>query len=203
MKEMWDKRYGSEEFAYGVEPNEYFKEKIGGLKPGKILLPAEGEGRNAVYAAELGWNVQAFDLSTEGKAKAERLARLNQVKIDYQVAELSEIKLKEEAFDVVALIYAHFPPHMKSAYHKQLDKYVKTGGLVILEGFSKSHPEVSKNNGKPMGPQHPDMLFSEQEIKMDFPNYEIIELKEEQIILNEGEFHEGLGSVVRFVGRKK
>jgi len=47
------------------------------------------------------------------------------------------------------------------------------------------------------------MLFSIDEIKSDFDNYEIIELVEKEIELNEGLFHNGIGSVIRFVGRKK
>ena len=47
------------------------------------------------------------------------------------------------------------------------------------------------------------MLFSIDEIKSDFDNYEIIELEEKEIELKEGLFHNGQGSVIRFVGRKK
>ncbi|HRP00579.1 MAG TPA: hypothetical protein PLN54_14190, partial [Flavobacteriales bacterium] len=63
MKEFWDERYGAEEYAYGTAPNAWFAEQLKGLMPGSLLLPAEGEGRNAVPAARLGWKVTAFDLS--------------------------------------------------------------------------------------------------------------------------------------------
>ena len=43
IKEFWDGRYSVPEYAYGVDPNEYFKEQLDKLSPGKILLPAEGE----------------------------------------------------------------------------------------------------------------------------------------------------------------
>ena len=203
MKEMWDQRYRSEVYAYGTEPNVFFAEQLAKLKSGKILLPAEGEGRNAVYAAKLGWEVTAFDLSQEGKVKAKKLAKLHQVEIEYQVGEFSEIELSSEWFDVIGLTYAHFPAEKKSVYHRRLDWSLKCGGVLILEGFSKSHPEVSKNNEKRMGPPNPDMLFSLEEIQEDFCNYEILELKEEKVVLDEGWGHEGLGSVIRFVGKKK
>ena len=73
MKEFWNERYRQNEFAYGEEPNEFLKEQLAKLQPGSILFPAEGEGRNAVYAAQSGWQVSAFDISEEGKKKAERL----------------------------------------------------------------------------------------------------------------------------------
>lgn len=86
--QRWDDRYSSEEFAYGKEPNNYLKEQLEKLNPGAILFPAEGEGRNAIFAAKLGWNVSAFDISEEGKNKALKLAEANNVSIDYQVGEL-------------------------------------------------------------------------------------------------------------------
>lgn len=52
--EFGDTRYGQTDFVYGTRPNQFFKEKIDKLKPGIIWLPAEGEGRNAVYAAYSG-----------------------------------------------------------------------------------------------------------------------------------------------------
>ena len=70
MKEMWNERYAQKTFAYGEEPNVFLKEQLIEIKPGKALFPAEGEGRNAVYTATLGWKVNAFDLSKEGKQKA-------------------------------------------------------------------------------------------------------------------------------------
>lgn len=75
MKDFWDERYCGKEFVYGKKPNEYLNVKLTELHKGKILLPAEGEGRNAVYAAKLGWMVSAFDQSTNGKEKAEILAK--------------------------------------------------------------------------------------------------------------------------------
>jgi hypothetical protein len=48
-----------------------------------------------------------------------------------------------------------------------------------------------------------EMLFSIDELKADFSNYEIIELEEKEIQLSEGMYHNGTGSLIRFVGRKK
>ena len=199
----WNERFGNEEFAYGEEPNDYLKEQLQKVSPGTILFPAEGEGRNAVFAARLGWTVSAFDISIEGKKKALKLAEANGVKIDYQLGELEILNYKLEQFDVIALIYAHFPADIKSLYHKTLDKYLRKGGLIIFEAFSKKHVEYIKKNEAVGGPKDIDMLFSIEEIKSDFSNYEIIELLEKEIELKEGLFHNGTGSVIRFLGRKK
>lgn len=199
----WNDRYSKDEFAYGEQPNNYLKEQLTKLPVGKILFPAEGEGRNAVYAAQLGWTVFAFDISSEGKWKAVKLAEKNNVTIEYKVGELETLDFESEQFDAIALIYAHFPANIKSLYHKTFDKYLKNNGTIILESFSKKHIDYVTANEKVGGPKDIESLFSIEEIKSDFPNYEIIELVEQEIELNEGLYHNGTGSVIRFIGRKK
>lgn len=199
----WDDRYKSKEFAYGEDPNHYLKEQLEKLEPATILFPAEGEGRNAIFAAKSGWNVSAFDISEEGKNKALRLAENNNVSINYQVGELETLDFKEGQFDAIALIYAHFPAEIKSVIHKQLDKLLRKDGIIIFEAFSKKHLDYITKNEKVGGPKDIESLFSTEEIKADFPHYEIIELEEKEIELSEGLFHNGTGSVIRFVGKKK
>jgi len=201
--DRWNDRYSTDEFAYGEQPNNYLKEQLTNLETGTILFPAEGEGRNAVFAAKLGWKVSAFDISIEGKNKALQLAENNNVSIDYQVGELQELDYKAEQFDAIALIYAHFPSEIKSAYHKTLSNYLRRGGLLIFEAFSRKHLDYLAKNEKVGGPKEIDMLFSIEEIRADFENYEILVLEEKEIELNEGLFHNGQGSVIRFVGRRK
>jgi SAM-dependent methyltransferase len=201
--DRWNDRYSIDEFAYGEQPNNYLKEQLVQLDTGTILFPAEGEGRNAVFAAKLGWKVSAFDISIEGKNKALQLAENNNVSIDYQVGELQGLDYKAEQFDAIALIYAHFPSAIKSTYHKTLSNYLRKGGLLIFEAFSKKHLDYLAKDEKVGGPKEIEMLFSIEEIRTDFENYEVLALEEKEIELNEGLFHNGLGSVIRFVGRKK
>ncbi|CAD0219217.1 class I SAM-dependent methyltransferase [Chryseobacterium sp. D764] len=198
----WDERYSSEEFAYGTKPNNYLREQLTLLKPGKILFPAEGEGRNAVFSSTQGWQVSAFDISANGRNKALQLAEQQGTTIDYQVGELSTLNYQEQQFDAIALIYAHFPGDIKSSIHQMLNQYLRKGGFIIFEAFSKSHLKYIAKNEKVGGPKDIESLFSIEEIKADFPDYNIIELEETEIELNEGLFHNGTGSVIRFVGQK-
>ena len=203
MKEFWDERYSSDDYAYGVDANEFFKTELHELQPGTILLPAEGEGRNAVFAAKNGWRVEAFDISSEGKNKAMKLAQMNNVTIDYYLGELSQLSFNPESFDAIGLIFAHLPSSARRANHRALAKLLKKGGIIILEGFSKSHTDFQKQNPSVGGPSNPDALYTTQEIAEDFEGFEIINLEEKMIELSEGAYHVGTGSVVRFVGRKK
>jgi SAM-dependent methyltransferase len=200
----WNERYQQPEYAYGVAPNNFLKEEVSKLAVGRILLPAEGEGRNAVFAAQLGWAVSAFDISVEGQAKAQRLAAKNGVTIDYQlIAELAALPYAPDQFDAIGLIYAHFPAAVKSAYHRALDRFLCPGGVVIFEAFSKQHLAYQAQNEHVGGPKDEASLFSLEEIRRDFPNYLFRELREEEVTLSEGLYHQGVGSVIRFVAVKQ
>jgi hypothetical protein len=202
MTEFWNARYGETAFAYGETPNEFFKAEIEKLPKGTLLLPAEGEGRNGVFAATLGFDVHAFDLSEEGQKKALTLASKHQVSLNYQVGTLDTIGYEENYFDCLGLIYAHFPAPIKSAYHQKLTTYLKTGGIVIFEAFSKNHIAYQQKYPTVGGPQDLAMLFSIEEIKQDFPNFEVLKLEETEVNLSEGIYHQGTGSVIRFIGKK-
>ena len=201
--DRWNERYSNEAYAYGLEPNDFLKQELEKISPAKILFPAEGEGRNALFAASLGWEVSAFDIAQEGKNKAMKLAQERGLSIDYQVGNLSELNYTPTQFDVIALVYAHFSAAIKSDLHKALSNLLKPRGIIIFEAFSKSHLNYIAKNEKVGGPKEFEMLFSIEEIQNDFPDYTIGLLEEKEIELREGLFHNGTGSVVRFVGTKK
>lgn len=204
MKEMWDKRYSSEEYVYGEEPNQFVKDVLNDLAlDGTILFPAEGEGRNAVYAAKMGLSVLAFDISIQAKLKALKLAENNNVNIQYEVGTLSELNLKPSSFDAAVFVSAHMPQTMRANFHQEIAKLIKPGGYIILEGFSKSNFEIRIKNPSVGGPDKEAMLFSEEEIKSDFPAFEIIKLEEAEVELQEGSLHNGLAKVIRFIGKRK
>lgn len=201
--EKWNNHYKTDDFVYGKSPNRFFKEEIDKLRPLSILLPAEGEGRNAVYAAKNQWEVTAFDISEEGKKKALQLAKENDVFVNYKVGELPNLDFDKASFDTIALIYAHFPPQIRSAYHQKLITLLKKGGIVIFEGFGKKHLDYRKKNPKIGGPADAESLFSLEEIQSDFAGFQFETLVEQEVALSEGLLHNGIGSVIRFIARKQ
>lgn len=98
-KENWETRYSQHEYIYGKRPNEFLRVTLQGKTPGRILLPCEGEGRNAVYAAGQGWIVDAFDQSINGQVKCMALASENGVKVNYQIADATEFDAGTERYD--------------------------------------------------------------------------------------------------------
>jgi 2-polyprenyl-3-methyl-5-hydroxy-6-metoxy-1,4-benzoquinol methylase len=196
MKEFWNERYSERMYSYGKAPNEFFAEQLSALPKGKILLPAEGEGRNAVYAAVKGWQVKAFDFSEEGRKKALSLASNYDVGIDYELAEASQFN-SEDQFDVIAMIFAHFAGEERTNLCKKLEALLVPGGHLIMEVFSKN--QLGRESG---GPKNPELLYSKEEIKSLFPGLDFIILEEAKTELNEGQHHQGEAAVIRALGRK-
>ncbi|HOI31191.1 MAG: class I SAM-dependent methyltransferase [Bacteroidales bacterium] len=197
MQLFWDERFSGEAYIYGETPNEFFKSTLQNLPAGKLLLPGEGEGRNAVWAATAGWEVVAVDYSSSGKAKALKLAQKNQVHLDYRIEDLSVLKFPEKSFDVIALIFVHLPVGVRKQVHQELVRMLKPNGLVIMEAFHKD--QLQYNSG---GPKNAEMNYDSAMIKSDFDTLQIKQLTELHANLNEGKWHYGKAALVRFIGQK-
>jgi hypothetical protein len=198
MSNFWNERYSEKEYVYGEEPNVFFAEQLSKLTPGTIILPCEGEGRNAVYAALHGWKVKAFDSSEAGKIKALQLAGKKEVVIDYDIDDAVTVNYGESNADVVALIYAHFPPSIRKQIHQKAIQWLKPGGKIIMEAFN---PDQLQNNSG--GPKELSMLYTEEMMKEDFEGLRIEWLQTVQTILNEGKYHEGKADIIRLIASKE
>jgi 2-polyprenyl-3-methyl-5-hydroxy-6-metoxy-1,4-benzoquinol methylase len=194
---FWDERYNTEELVYGEDPNVFFKEQLDTLSPGVLLLPGEGEGRNAIYAAAKGWEVHAIDNSAVAQGKALAWAERKGLGIHYHLANLLDIELKDEYFDVIALIYVHLPGYIRRIWHRKLLKSLKKGGTLILEGFDKS--QLGLKSG---GPKDEQMLFALEDLEKDFEELDLGIHERLEISLQEGKGHEGDAWVIRITGKK-
>ncbi len=197
MENIWDKRYSDTKYIYGIEPNTFFKNWLDKQKPSEILFPAEGEGRNAVYAAMQGWNVTAFDSSKEGKKKALLLAKEYNTEVLYEVVD-AEIYTPNKKFDAIVLIFAHFPPNLRNLIHKNMLSFLKPGGHLVLESFSKD--QLKYGTG---GPKNEALLYSINELKSDFSDLETLRMKKLVRFLNEGIFHQGESDVIQLIAKKR
>ncbi len=198
MKQFWDDRYAETDFAYGKNPNAFLVEHINKLPKGKVLFVAEGEGRNAVFAAKKGFQVFAFDYSQSAQKKAVSLALENEVIIDYAVADVLQLSYEKNSFDAVVFIFVHFPSAIRKEAHQKILSLLKPNGTIMFEAFSKE--QINYTSG---GPKDISMLFSEDEVLDEFTGIDFDFLKTEMVDLNEGAHHKGKGIVVRFIGTKK
>lgn len=198
MKDFWNERYKKEEFIYGTQPNDFLKSQLN-LIPSKglILFPCEGEGRNATFAAQMGWTVEAFDYSSEAQNKALNLAAKRDVKINYSVSDISDFEFAHEKYNVIAFIFSHFHNINRKDIHQKAIGALKKGGYILLEAFTPL--QLGHQSG---GPKDVDMLYTSNILKDDFKSLNIQHLTETQTILDEGEYHKGVAEVVRMVAQK-
>jgi len=197
MKKHWDERYTQNKNIYGKEPNLFFKEELAKLAPGTLLLPGEGEGRNAIYAEQQGWEVTAFDSSEVAISNAMANAKEAGFIFDYALADTSSFEAVEDSFEAIALIYFHLPPITREAFHKKLAGWLKPGGTLIIEGFNPA--QLERTSG---GPKDVSMLYTEEMLRADFNMLNIEELYATTVELNEGSFHSGTAELMRMVAKK-
>jgi cyclopropane fatty-acyl-phospholipid synthase-like methyltransferase len=198
MQDFWDKHSQGEEFSYELEPNLFFKDELIKLPPGKLLLPFEGEGRNAVFAAAQGWEVRAFDFSEKAKQQALELSRSRKVNIHYETVGWEGAELTANYYDAAGLIYAHLPKESRTRFHHKIVTALRPGGTLILEAFS---PEQLGNASG--GPKDPAMLYGLQILKDDFEGLEMVRIQKASLVLEEGPGHSQPAEVVRMVACKK
>ena len=197
MKDFWDARYGEEQYAYGEQANTYFAASLEQLSPGRILLPGEGEGRNAVHAARAGWSVDAVDYSAAGKAKAEALAAAAGVALHYDVEDLADYIPEPAAYDAVALIFLHLPTQLRTVVHARRAQALRPGGTIIVEAFSTQ--QLAYEGG---GPRNPDLLYTREQLRDDFRGLQVVEDTQLLTTLREGPYHDGRADVIRLLLRK-
>jgi len=194
---FWDQRYATETYVYGEAPNVFFKAQIDPLKPGKMLLPFEGEGRNAVYAAHLGWEVDCFDFSTSGKNKAEQLAEKYGVRINYTVCDFRDFDWPEQHYDLIGLFYAHLPEKNRLQLHQRIVPALEIGGVLLLEAFDSA--QLGRSSG---GPQNLEMLYNDALLHADFDALRNRVVEKIRLDLNEGLGHAGEAEIVRLAGMR-
>jgi SAM-dependent methyltransferase len=196
-KSNWDERFSAGNYVYGTEPNAFFKEQLDILNPGRLLMLAEGEGRNAVYAAKLKWHVDAVDFSDQARLKALKLAEKENLNINYTVCNLNDYQPEINSYDAIGIIFVHLDKPDVDKIFASAQFALKKGGVIICEVFSIN--QIGKSSG---GPKDPDLLYSSDEIAHIFNGLETITLSESTVILNEGVLHQGEASVIRYVGKK-
>src|SRR4051794_6568302 len=104
----WDARYREHELVWGIQPNRWVEQELATEAPGTALDLACGEGRNALWLAELGWNVTAVDFSAVAIEKARALAGSGRRAVTWVVADALTYEAPEPV-DLALLCYLQVP----------------------------------------------------------------------------------------------
>ena len=190
-KERWNLKYEGTTYIYGKEPTAFLREKLSLLKKGKALVLAMGEGRNAVYLAENGFDVTGVDISEVGIEKCERLAEERGVVVNSIVADLTNYDMGKEQYDLITNFYFYD----RSILPRVIDS-LKPGGIIIFETYSRDHPKHSK-----FGPKNPNYLVNPNELLEVFKSFRILFYEDTVTELDEG-MHKGKAALIRLVAKK-
>jgi SAM-dependent methyltransferase len=114
------------------KPNTFLVETVSNLRPGKALDLGMGEGRNAIYLAQQGWDVTGLDVSDVAVTHAQERAGTIGVRIDARVQDVFTFDFGANRWDLICLLYFYIPePH--STLYRQITNGLKPGGRVIVE----------------------------------------------------------------------
>ncbi len=195
----WNKRFASDAFIFGVEPNEYLHSKASLLAPtGRVLCVADGEGRNSVWLARRGHHVDAFDIAANGVAKARKLADDAGVPVNYSVADCDTLAWPADTYDAVLAIFVQFAdPPMRERLFANMMRALKRGGLLIVQGYTPKQLEY-----KTGGPPFASHLYTEPMLRSLLAPLEIVELHSYEAELTEGTQHSGRSALIGAVARK-
>ncbi len=164
---------------------------------GDALAIAEGEGRNAVFLAEQGMNVSAWDYAESGLSIINKLADSRGVRVDTKLVDLNEAVWQQNKWDEIVCIFGHFPEVTRKKTLQGVKESVKPGGYFITEVYS--HYQIPYNSG---GPQNLELLYKPEEFLNVFADWRIVHFFMGEVVRHEGDLHNGLSHVIQFVGQK-
>jgi SAM-dependent methyltransferase len=196
---MWDQRYSEPGFAYGTEPNDFLAANAERHLPagGEILCLAEGEGRNAVFLARLGFQVTGVDSSAVGLDKARRLAAQNGVDLQTVVADLRDFDLGVARWDGIVSIWCHTPPDLRARLHRSVVAALRPGGVLLLEAYTPE--QLAYKTG---GPPTAELTMTLATARTELAGLDFLDAGERVREVHEGRYHDGTSAVLQVVARK-
>jgi 2-polyprenyl-3-methyl-5-hydroxy-6-metoxy-1,4-benzoquinol methylase len=196
--ERWNERFSIDTYLFGQQANHYLQAQKDRLQGGKALAIADGEGRNSVWLAEQGLQVNAFDFSPIALEKAKKLAQQKNVSVDFECSDWQSYAWPKSEYDYVVGIFFQFAdPDERTELFAKMDHSLKPGGLMIIQGYGEKQLQY-----KTGGPGVIENLYTESLLKKAFQNYEILDSCTYEKEIEEGDGHDGMSALVGFVARK-
>jgi SAM-dependent methyltransferase len=197
----WNGRFtaAGDAFLFGTAPNDWLAGHAGAWAPGaRVLCVADGEGRNSVWLAQRGVQVEAFDIAAAGVAKARALAARHGVTVDFTVADCDAFPWPQRRYDGVAAIFIQFAdPAQRARLFARIVDSLAPGGTLVLQGYT-----VEQMQYRSGGPGKRDHLYTPELLREAFAALEIVELRTYEAELAEGTAHVGRAALVGLVARR-
>jgi 2-polyprenyl-3-methyl-5-hydroxy-6-metoxy-1,4-benzoquinol methylase len=195
----WNRRYAGDDFLFGTEPNKWLHEHAGRLPSGgRILSVADGEGRNSVWLAQQGFQVDAFDVASRAVEKASAFAQRQGVSVNFAVTDVDGFAWPQAAYDGVVAIFVQFAdPDTRARLFDRIVQSLRPGGILILQGYTPK--QLDYRTGGPPNLSH---LYTRGLLESAFCEMSLIELREYEAEVQEGQGHSGRSALIGLVARR-
>ena len=196
----WNRRFEAPGFVFGTEPNAWLKAQAHHWKPGqRVLCVADGEGRNSVWLARQGLQVDAFDIAERGVAKARTLAEEAGVAVRFAVCDGDTVAWPAAVYDGVAAIFVQFAdPAMRARLFANMLRCLRPGGVLVLQGYTPQ--QLVYKTGGPSIASH---LYTPALLRASFADADILALDDYEAELAEGAGHHGRSALIGLVARRR
>ena len=194
----WNERYAKPGYAYGTAPNDFLASVTEQIPKGRVLSLGEGEGRNAVHLAGLGYDVTAVDVSDVGLEKARRLAIERDAILSTVATDLATYAIEPETWDGIISIFCHLPRRLRQQVHANVVGGLKPGGAFVLEAYTPR--QLAFGTG---GPPVRELLVSLEELQQELAPLDLVLARETDRDIAEGRCHYGRSAVVQLVGVRR
>jgi SAM-dependent methyltransferase len=201
-QDFWSDKYraAGDDYLFGTGPNRFLAAQASWMDGGgRALSIADGEGRNAVWLAERGFDVTATELSPVALDKAARLAAQRGVSVDFAHADALCWTYPEESFDLVVGVFIQFAaPDERRVLFDNMKRTLKPGGRIVLQGYTPK--QLDYRTG---GPSAVENLYTAALLREAFGDLELECLQEYEDVLSEGLAHRGQSALIGMVARKR
>jgi len=158
-RDVWNTRYAERDLIWSAEPNRFLVAEVSDLPPGRAIDIGAGEGRNALWLAEQGWEVTAVDFSNVAIDKGRRIAEHRGLDLDWVVADLRDYVPPERSFDLVIEFYIQLASPLREEIWRRAAAAVAPGGTLLVVGHDLANLEHGYG-----GPQNPIALFTPDDV---------------------------------------
>jgi SAM-dependent methyltransferase len=188
----WDERYAASELVWSAGPNQFVASELAELRPGRAVDLAAGEGRNAIWLAERGWQVTAVDFSLVGLDKGREIQarhpHARDLHIDWVHGDVLQFRGDPAAYDLALIAYLQLPGEgMRTAGRRAFDS-LRVGGTFLLVGHDSTN--LTEGTG---GPQDPDVLYTAEEVlgDLDGERFEVVRAERVERVVPAEDDHGG------------
>jgi SAM-dependent methyltransferase len=168
-REEWNRRYADADLLWTAAPNRFLVAEVAELEPGRALDLACGEGRNAVWLAEQGWQVVGVDYSDVALGKAAGLAAERGVSVELVEADVLAYEPEPLGYELVCVLYLQLRAAARRRMLARAAAAVAPGGTFLLVAHDLTNLEHGHG-----GPSNPAVLLTPEEVGAELPELELV-----------------------------